>query len=299
MISNDDCSTDGKSLHHNTGNKGSMRTVRVGSRSLPMYPLVIVCLGLLNTVLLLAAVVIGIYCGVVNEEDPSHHITTEVLLTEVMQLRIMESEANKALEEVQKDMKIEMQTYQKLEQQIEPSKTLSDDLQRQIETLQVERAELQASSSDISDSCGRCPSGWFLLNTTCYFFSNSETIPLKTWPDSRADCIMRGADLVVIDSFEEQVNIYDFLPKLSRGQPWWRQGVWIGFTDIQTEGTWMWVNNVTQPDQGYWIHGEPNNDGTLGEDCAVTVKQDNPTKTWNDANCEELKKWLCEMAPNN
>lgn len=277
-----------------------MRTVRVGSRSLPMYPLVIVCLGLLNTVLLLAAVVIGIYSGgVVNEEDPSHHITTEVLLTEVTQLRIMESEANKALEEVQKDMKIEMQTYQKLEQQIEPSKTLSDDLQRQIETLQVELAELQASSSDISDSCGRCPSGWFLLNTTCYFLSDSETIPLKTWPDSRADCIKRGADLVVIDNVEEQVNIYDFLPKLTRGQSWWRQGVWIGFTDIQTEGTWMWVNNVTQPDQGYWIDGEPNNDGTLGEDCAVTVKQDNPTKTWNDANCEELKKWLCEMAPNN
>lgn len=97
----------------------------------------------------------------VNEEDPSHHITTEVLLTEVTQLRIMESEANKALEEVQKDMKIEMQTYQKLEQQIEPSKTLSDDLQRQIETLQVELAELQASSSDI---CERTLCSFFIAN---------------------------------------------------------------------------------------------------------------------------------------
>lgn len=41
---------------------GSMSTVRVGSRSLPMSRLVIVCLGIINTILLLAAVVIGIYC---------------------------------------------------------------------------------------------------------------------------------------------------------------------------------------------------------------------------------------------
>lgn len=41
---------------------GSVRTIRVGSRSLPLYPLVIVCLGLLNTILLLTAIVIGIYC---------------------------------------------------------------------------------------------------------------------------------------------------------------------------------------------------------------------------------------------
>ncbi|CAK6957072.1 CD209 antigen-like protein E isoform X2 [Scomber scombrus] len=301
MISNDDCSTDGKSLYHNTGNKGSMSTVRVGSRSLPMYPLVIVCLGLLNTVLLLAAVVIGIYCGVVNEEDPSHHITTEMLSTEVKQLQIMQSEANKAVEEVQKNVKKEMQSHQNLKLQIEQSKILSDDLQRQIETLQVEQAVLQASSSDISDSCGRCPFGWFLLNTTCYFLSNSETIPLKSWPDSRTDCIHRGADLVVINNFEEQVNLYEFLPKVASGQPWWGkgQGVWIGFTDIQTEGTWAWVNNVTQLDQGYWIDGEPNNHGILGEHCAATVKLDRPTKTWYDASCENTKQWLCEMAPNN
>lgn len=39
-----------------------MYTVRVGSRRLPLYPLLIGCLGLLNIILLLAAVTIGIYC---------------------------------------------------------------------------------------------------------------------------------------------------------------------------------------------------------------------------------------------
>lgn len=41
---------------------GSLHTVRVGSRRLPLYPLVIGCLGLLNIILMLAAVAIGIYC---------------------------------------------------------------------------------------------------------------------------------------------------------------------------------------------------------------------------------------------
>lgn len=36
--------------------------VNVGSRRLPLYPLVIGCLGLLNIILLFAAVAIGIYC---------------------------------------------------------------------------------------------------------------------------------------------------------------------------------------------------------------------------------------------
>lgn len=41
---------------------GSTRLVRVGSRSFPVYPLVIVCLVLLNVILLLTAVVLGVNC---------------------------------------------------------------------------------------------------------------------------------------------------------------------------------------------------------------------------------------------
>ena len=41
---------------------GSMCTVRIGSRRLPVYHIVVGCLGLLNILLVLIAVVIGIYC---------------------------------------------------------------------------------------------------------------------------------------------------------------------------------------------------------------------------------------------
>lgn len=88
MFSNANYSTDGQPLQHNRGSRGrlvflnclhnvimeatmlyvvsvcsgSMNMVRVGSRRLPLYPLVTVGLGLLNAILLLAALVFGIYC---------------------------------------------------------------------------------------------------------------------------------------------------------------------------------------------------------------------------------------------
>lgn len=57
------------------------------------------------------------------------------------------------------------------------------------------------------ESCGRCLPGWFLFNTTCYFHSQSLSNPLKNWSDSRDDCISRGANLTVIDNWEEQVSL--------------------------------------------------------------------------------------------
>ena len=47
----------------------------------------------------------------------------------------------------------------------------------------------------------RCPEGWRLLGFRCYFLSTEK----KTWAYSRQDCLERGADLVIINSREEQV----------------------------------------------------------------------------------------------
>ncbi|XP_031134635.2 CD209 antigen-like protein B isoform X1 [Sander lucioperca] len=299
MILNRDNSKDGKSSQHNTGSKGSICTVRVGSRSLPLYPLVIMCLGLLNTILMLTAIVIGINYGKISKESAPHQITAQALIIEVKQLHIMQTEAIKAQEEAQQALEKELRSHQQLKLQLEQNKTLNDGIQRQLETLQFERATLQSNTSDIRESCGRCWSGWVLLNASCYFHSLSASDPLKNWQDSRADCIRRGADLAVIDNLEEQVNLFEFLPKHDPSTgPWWsKPGIWIGLTDIQTEHTWVWVNNVTQQDGGYWIPGEPNNWGHSGEDCAALMNI-NPRATWFDGNCQGNNEWLCEMEPN-
>uniref|UniRef100_A0A667XY69 C-type lectin domain-containing protein n=1 Tax=Myripristis murdjan TaxID=586833 RepID=A0A667XY69_9TELE len=62
------------------------------------------------------------------------------------------------------------------------------------------------SAVTTGESCGRCQPRWTLLNSSCYFFSNKNTDSQKNWPESRADCISRGGDLLVIDDWDEQVG---------------------------------------------------------------------------------------------
>ncbi|XP_045070729.1 CD209 antigen-like [Coregonus clupeaformis] len=75
-----------------------------------------------------------------------------------------------------------------------------------------------------------CFDGWRKFDCSCYFLSTEE----KTWEESRQYCLKRGADLVIINSREEQVR------ERERGGV-----VWIGLTDRQREGTWKWVDGTT------------------------------------------------------
>ncbi|KAJ8350998.1 hypothetical protein AAFF_G00165930 [Aldrovandia affinis] len=83
--------------------------------------------------------------------------------------------------------------------------------------------------------CRPCPEGWKQRNSTCYYFSTE----LKSWNDSRSACLKQGADLVIIDSEEEQ----DFIFKHTRDD-----FHWIGLSDSETEGTWLWVDGTPLQD---------------------------------------------------
>ncbi|XP_036439669.1 C-type lectin domain family 4 member M-like isoform X3 [Colossoma macropomum] len=114
--------------------------------------------------------------------------------------------------------------------------------------------------------------GWMFFETSMYFISTGQ----KSWSESRKDCRERGADLLIINSKEEQ----NFTDILRRGQR-----AWIGLTDSETEGVWKWVDGSTVT-TGFWRNGEPN--GAANEDCVVTANN------WADFPCNDWFVGICE-----
>ncbi|XP_071264027.1 CD209 antigen-like isoform X2 [Salvelinus alpinus] len=116
-----------------------------------------------------------------------------------------------------------------------------DQLQTRYNNLTKERDQLQTRYNNLTKEKGHiqaklfvieqhCQEGWRYFDSSLYFLSTEK----KTWVESRQDCLERGADLVIINSREEQIFAFNLHLK-----------VWIGLTDSVTEGTWKWVDGTT------------------------------------------------------
>ncbi|XP_076854650.1 uncharacterized protein LOC143509664 [Brachyhypopomus gauderio] len=156
-------------------------------------------------------------------------------------------------------------------------------LQTSNHNLTVEKDQLQSKFKALQrqkDVCDEAATreGWTCLGSSIYYISAEK----KTWSESRQDCRERGADLLIINSREEQKFI-EMFRRDSR--------TWIGLTDSDTEGVWKWVDD-TALTTGYWEPGKPNSDGWTDQDCAVTGST--PGRGWNDKHCQESHLWICE-----
>uniref|UniRef100_A0A667ZWI3 C-type lectin domain-containing protein n=1 Tax=Myripristis murdjan TaxID=586833 RepID=A0A667ZWI3_9TELE len=151
-------------------------------------------------------------------------------------------------------------------------------LQTSLNNMTQERNQLQTSLNSTTQERNQLQTihehfvwkyGWTHFNSSCYFNSSES----KSWDESRQDCLRRGADLVIINSREENV----------------RDGVWIGLSDLETEGEWKWVDGSSLSYTS-WAKGQPD-DAPGGEDCGeVRPERDG----WNDLFCTHSLHWVCE-----
>ncbi|XP_036439662.1 CD209 antigen-like protein E isoform X2 [Colossoma macropomum] len=148
----------------------------------------------------------------------------------------------------------------------------------QRDQLQKERDELQRKLSELEKAAQQC---WTFFNTSMYFISTVK----KSWSESRRDCRERGADLLIINSREEQ----DFTER-QRGD----QTAWIGLTDSETEGVWKWVDGSALTTK-FWGRGEPNSK-VGNEDCVITGDKSDPVNNWADFPCNNRFVWICEKS---
>ncbi|XP_077587721.1 C-type lectin domain family 12 member B-like [Stigmatopora nigra] len=281
---------------HTDRHSRSLKIQRAGAL-VPHHRVTLLLLGLLNAVLLITAIVLIILCAGANEDyllTPDSVAST--LLIERSYLR-NHSKSLKAEQDAEASFAKEKEVNIQLRLQLNQETKISDTLWRQVDELHKEKDALITEKNDIEQNCGRCPSGWILLNSTCYYFSLPETDTYKNWPDSRADCIGGGGDLLVIDNLQEQILISEYISQTRSDFSMLRiNAYWMGLQKNQSQGTWMWINNSTMVDSGYWRDQQPSINGPQSGDCAAFSNFIDMRKTWFSGNCQEcLYNWVCEM----
>ncbi|XP_028460471.1 CD209 antigen-like protein E isoform X2 [Perca flavescens] len=119
--------------------------------------------------------------------------------------------------------------------------------------------------------------GWVYFRRSFYYISTNQT----SWHKGRADCLQREADLVIINSKQEQ----DFTRQFNKV-------LWIGLTPKVANRKWKWVDD-TPLTESYWSPGEPNGFEGKDEDCVETRFLD-MENSWNDIPCTDQNFWICE-----
>ncbi|KAG9259803.1 CD209 antigen-like protein E [Astyanax mexicanus] len=154
-----------------------------------------------------------------------------------------------------------------------------DQLQTSYTNLTAERDQLQAERDGLHRRLSELARGrWIYFNSSLYYVSTER----KNWSEGRNDCRKRGADLVIINSREEQVFINTLIKD---------QWIWIGLSDCESEGVWKWVDG-SKLITGFWGNGQPDNHGD--EDCVFYGYESDPVNNWADYLCNQQLFWICE-----
>ena len=103
----------------------------------------------------------------------------------------------------------------------------------------------------------------------------------QTATEAYAFCVADGLQLVTISDAAENAVVRDTA----------MDDIWIGVTDLETEGTWLWVTGeeVTWDN---WENGQPD-DQFNDEDCGVMYSF---SGAWNDRYCELSHDFVCEYS---
>ncbi|XP_072526438.1 uncharacterized protein [Salminus brasiliensis] len=232
--------------------KGIMTTEShsTGSRR---YRLTAVCLGLLCALLLTAITLLWINFNNLTAERDQLYTSYTNLTAERDQLQT---------------------SYTNLTAERDQLHTSYTNLTAERDQLQAERDRLQRRLSELEKATQE---GWMYFSSSIYYISTEK----KSWSESREHCRKRGADLLIINSREEQ----DFIHKLRGGQQ-----VWIGLTDRERKGVWKWVDGSALTTE-FWRTGEPNG---ANEHCVITGYKSDSVKNWADFPCKDQFVWICE-----
>lgn len=221
-------------------------------------------LGLVCIILISAVVALGVYCL---------HLKRNILS--------VNAEMSEQLRENQNLTAVNHQLWKEM-----------SDLERQTEELSRERDGLNWTIGVIMEYesfpvniycphkvCKPCEDGWVPFQSNCYYFGTGW----KYWTTSQEGCREKAADLVVIQSQEEQEFINRHTQNYYEGY-----GYWIGMKE-KTPAKYLWVDG-SQLTVQYWTAQQ----GGHGGSCVRILPGAEPLSNWNKASCQIVNRWICE-----
>ncbi|KAK3590352.1 hypothetical protein CHS0354_029576 [Potamilus streckersoni] len=108
-----------------------------------------------------------------------------------------------------------------------------------------------------------------------------------SWSEARQVCLEDGGDLISLND-----RNFIFFKDLIRSKAAACEGVWVGTTDIYTEGNWNWLNGG-KVSSIFWQPKQPNNyEGN--EHCGGLSMQSK--YLLNDFTCSRKLSFLCQIA---
>ncbi|XP_043091597.1 LOW QUALITY PROTEIN: CD209 antigen-like protein C [Puntigrus tetrazona] len=141
---------------------------------------------------------------------------------------------------------------------------------------------MNIKNQSLPNYCSDLQEKWIRAQGRFYVFS----VDLMDWNSSRRRCQDLDGDLDIINNEEEQ----EFLSKRVNGVSDYH---WIGLSDSQTEGVWLWVDNSPLNNNLLW--DSPPDDWKVenplqGEDCVILKGE-----KWGDVSCMRKEKRICEI----
>ncbi|XP_065934802.1 C-type mannose receptor 2 [Magallana gigas] len=99
-----------------------------------------------------------------------------------------------------------------------------------------------------------CDGDWMLYNGHCYLLNRTKL----SWPDAKSECTRCGAYLVEIKNEDENKWIEEYLLQDVFCRSKYDCTSWIGGTDIETEGQFVWGHSKTPFTYTNWDFINPN-----------------------------------------
>ncbi|CAH1795874.1 unnamed protein product, partial [Owenia fusiformis] len=152
-------------------------------------------------------------------------------------------------------------------------------------------APIPAAPLNAPQDAGPCPKDWVHYMSSCYKFENVTV----NWPMAERHCRAIHPESTLLSVETQQENEFIIAYRDYNGAEWTSPWWWAGGTDMEREGSWMWIGTRKPITFHYWIKpGAGQREDEENSDCMYYTS--NGDHRWDDWNCKSIKiNFVCEI----